>query len=109
MLLVRPNLTIRERLQVLPPWLPASYYQHFDLVLPGLLERLQQGRFQITNWHLFQPRADSRSVGDRLLAVFLAEIVPQARPVGDVEVSAAHIKGRGHGAVVERQFGVGDL
>jgi hypothetical protein len=27
----------------------------------------------------------SRSVGDRLLAVFLAEIVPQARPVGDVE------------------------
>jgi type III restriction enzyme len=26
-----------------------------------MMERLQQGRFQITNWHLFQPRDDRRS------------------------------------------------
>jgi type III restriction enzyme len=26
-----------------------------------MLERLQQGRFQITNWHIFQPKDDSRS------------------------------------------------
>jgi type III restriction enzyme len=60
-LLVCPNLTIRERLQVLLPWKPGNYYEKFDLVPRGMLERLQQGRFQITNWHLFQPRDDSRS------------------------------------------------
>jgi type III restriction enzyme len=60
-LLVCPNLTIRERLQVLLPWKPGNYYEKFDLVPRGMLERLQQGRFQITNWHLFQPKDDSRS------------------------------------------------
>jgi len=60
-LMVCPNLTIRERLQVLLPWHPKNYYVRFDLVPPGLLERLQQGKFQITNWHLFQPKDDSRS------------------------------------------------
>jgi type III restriction enzyme len=60
-LLVCPNLTIRERLQVLLPWKPGNYYEKFDLVSRGMMERLQQGRFQITNWHLFQPRDDNRS------------------------------------------------
>ncbi|GBC82952.1 hypothetical protein HRbin10_02090 [bacterium HR10] len=60
-LLVCPNLTIKERLQVLLPWKPGNYYERFDLVPRGMLERLQQGKFQVTNWHLFQPRDDSRS------------------------------------------------
>jgi len=60
-LLVCPNLTIRERLQVLLPWRPGNYYEKFDLVPRRMTERLQQGRFQITNWHLFQPKDDSRS------------------------------------------------
>jgi type III restriction enzyme len=60
-LLVCPNLTIRERLQVLLPWKPGNYYEKFDLLPRGMLERLQQGRFQITNWHLLQPKDDSRS------------------------------------------------
>jgi type III restriction enzyme len=60
-LLVCPNLTIRERLQVLLPWKPSNYYEKFDLVPRGMMERLQQGRFQIINWHLFQPKDDSRS------------------------------------------------
>jgi type III restriction enzyme len=60
-LVVCPNLTIRERLQVLLPWKPGNYYEKFDLVPRGMLERLQQGRFQVTNWHLFQPRDDGRS------------------------------------------------
>jgi len=60
-LVVCPNLTIKERLQVLLPWHPRNYYEFFDLVPPALLERLQEGRFQITNWHLFQPKDDSRS------------------------------------------------
>jgi len=60
-LLVSPNLTIRERLQVLLPRKPGNYFDRFDLVPRGMLDRLQQGRFQITNWHIFQPRDDSRS------------------------------------------------
>ena len=60
-LLVCPNLTIKERLQVLLPWNPNNYYERFDLVPPGMLERLHQGKFQVTNWHLFQPKDDNRS------------------------------------------------
>ena len=60
-LLLCPNLTIRERLQVLLPWHGSSYYDKFGLVPRSLLERLQQGRYFITNWHLFQPQDDSRS------------------------------------------------
>lgn len=60
-LLVCPNLTIRERLQVLLPWNRNNYYEKFDLVPRGMIERLQQGKYEITNWHLFQPKDDSRS------------------------------------------------
>lgn len=60
-LIVCPNLTIKKRLQVLLPWHPENYYERFDLMPPGLLERLQQGKYEITNWHLFQPQDDSRS------------------------------------------------
>ncbi len=60
-LIVCPNLTIKERLQVLLPWKPGNYYDKFDLLPRGMMERLQQGRFQITNWHVFQPKDDSRS------------------------------------------------
>jgi len=60
-LVVCPNLTIKERLQVLLPWKHGNYYEKFDLVPRGMMERLQQGRFQITNWHLFRLRDDSNS------------------------------------------------
>jgi len=60
-LLVCPNLTIRERLQVLLPWHPKNYYERFDLLPRRFFERLQQGRFQIINWHLLQPKDDSHS------------------------------------------------
>lgn len=59
-LLVCPNLTIRERLQVLLPWKSNNYYDRFDLVPRGMMESLQQGKFEVTNWHLFQPKDDSR-------------------------------------------------
>jgi type III restriction enzyme len=60
-LLVCPNLTIRERLQVLIPSRANNYYAAFDLVPPGLMEKLHQGKYLITNWHLFQFEDDSRS------------------------------------------------
>jgi len=60
-LLVCPNITIKERLQVLLPWNPQNYYVEFSLLPAGMLEKLQQGKFEITNWHLFNPQDDSRS------------------------------------------------
>lgn len=60
-LIVCPNLTIKERLQVLLPWRKGNYYEKFDLLPKGMMERLQQGKFQITNWHLFLPKDDSRT------------------------------------------------
>lgn len=62
-LVVCPNLTIRERLQVLLPWKERNFYVQFSLVPPGLLPRLQQGKFEVTNWHLFTPQDDSRTRG----------------------------------------------
>jgi len=59
-LLVCPNLTIRERLQVLLPWNKRNYYDQFGLVPRPLMERLHQGKYFITNWHLFQPEDDSK-------------------------------------------------
>jgi type III restriction enzyme len=60
-LIVCPNLTIKERLQVLLPGKSNNYYEKFDLALRGMMERLQQGKFEIINWHIFQPRDDSRT------------------------------------------------
>lgn len=58
-LVVCPNITIRNRLQVLNPANKDNYYDKFDLVPRSLVEKLHQGRYLITNWHLFIPEDDS--------------------------------------------------
>lgn len=60
-LIVCPNLTVRERLQVLLPMNPGNYYGKFDIVPQGMTEWLLQARFEITNWHLFLPKDDRRT------------------------------------------------
>lgn len=60
-LLVCPNLTIRERLQVLLPAQSQNYYERFQLVPRLQLEELNKGKYQIINWHNLQPKDDSRS------------------------------------------------
>lgn len=60
-LMVCPNLTIKERLQVLLPSKDGNYYEKFDIVPLGLMEKLTQGKYVITNWHLFQHKDDSRT------------------------------------------------
>ena len=50
-LVVCPNLTIKERLQVLRPDSDANYYNKFDLVPPTLEAFLRRGKVKITNWH----------------------------------------------------------
>ncbi|MCL0098376.1 DEAD/DEAH box helicase family protein [Dehalococcoidia bacterium] len=58
-LLVCPNITIKERLQVLLPSNKNNYFDRFDLVPRSLIEKLNQGKYFITNWHLFQPQDDT--------------------------------------------------
>jgi len=53
-LLVAPGLTVKNRLQVLVPGTPGNYYTEFQIVPPGLEDKLRQGqnsRVQILNWH----------------------------------------------------------
>src|SRR5262245_38202933 len=53
-----PNLTIKERLQVLRPGDPKNYYEQFDLVPMPLRPELAKGKVLITNWHWFNPEAE---------------------------------------------------
>lgn len=53
-LLIAPGLTVKSRLQVLIPGSAGNYYTEFQVVPPGLEDKLRQGsicRVQILNWH----------------------------------------------------------
>lgn len=53
-LLIAPGLTVKNRLQVLVPGTPGNYYAEFQIVPPGLEDKLRQGqtcRVLIRNWH----------------------------------------------------------
>lgn len=56
-LVVCPNVTIRNRLSELDPERnEASIYRTRDLVPPHLMPSLRQGKVLVTNWHVFQPQ-----------------------------------------------------
>ncbi len=55
-LVVTPGLTIRDRLRVLQPNDPDSYYQSRELVPNDLLPDLERAKIVITNYHAFKPR-----------------------------------------------------
>lgn len=57
-LIVCPNVTIRDRLRELKPEEgEASLYRTRDLVPSHLMPLLAQGRVLVTNWHVFEPQA----------------------------------------------------
>ena len=62
-LIVAPNLTVRDRLQVLQPSHPDNYYDQFALVPPGggLRQQLNRARALILNWHKLAPQTESGS------------------------------------------------
>ena len=62
-LVVCPNLTIKERLTVLRPGDPNSYYEKFDIVPSSLRPELAKGKVLITNWHWFSPESEVIKVG----------------------------------------------
>ncbi len=58
---VAPGLTVRNRLQVLVPDNPAgSYFDEFNIVPPGLVEKLRQGNILVRNWHVLNWETDEQ-------------------------------------------------
>lgn len=55
-LIVTPGLTIRDRLRVLLPSDPDSYYRSRELVPADMLEDLGRAKIVITNYHAFKLR-----------------------------------------------------
>ncbi len=67
-LIVAPGITIKDRLRVLQPNDPDSYYQSRELVPADLLADLGKARIVITNYHAFKRRERlDLSKGGRLL------------------------------------------
>jgi len=62
-LVVCPNLTIKERLNVLRPGDPDNYYEKFDIVPSTLRTELAKGKVLVTNWHWLAPEAEVQNVG----------------------------------------------
>jgi len=55
-LIVAPGLTIKDRLRVLKPNDPDSYYSSRELVPSDMLDDLQRAKIVITNYHAFKLR-----------------------------------------------------
>ncbi len=55
-LIVTPGITIRDRLRVLLPNDPESYYRHRELVPNDMLADIDRAKIVITNYHAFKLR-----------------------------------------------------
>jgi type III restriction enzyme len=55
-LVVTPGITIRDRLRVLLPNDPDSYYREREIVPPDMLADIARTKIVITNYHAFKPR-----------------------------------------------------
>jgi type III restriction enzyme len=63
-----PNITVKERLQVLRPDNPDNYYAGFDLVPVNLRPHLHKGKVLVDNWHKFSPESEHKE-GNKSYAV----------------------------------------
>jgi type III restriction enzyme len=59
-LVIGPNLTVKERLAVLDPRRSDNYYDAFDLVPLGHRDSLARGRVLVANWHVLLPKEDPK-------------------------------------------------
>ncbi len=67
-LIVAPGLTIKDRLRVLQPNDPDSYYQSRELIPSDMMGDLDKAKIVITNYHAFKQRERMElSKGGRLL------------------------------------------
>ena len=77
-IVVCPNLTIKERLQVLRPEHPLNYYDEFELVPTELRGLLNSGRVLVANWHQFAPESEHAEGGSSYAVVNKGAESPQA-------------------------------
>jgi len=77
-IVVCPNLTIKERLQVLRPDAIGNYYGEFDLVPTEMRGLLNTGRVLITNWHQFALESEHAEGGSTYQVVNKGEESAQA-------------------------------
>ncbi|MBX9747038.1 MAG: DEAD/DEAH box helicase family protein, partial [Hyphomonadaceae bacterium] len=59
-LIVTPGITIRDRLRVLNPVDPDSYYEKRELVPMDMLADITQAKVVVTNYHAFQQREKAK-------------------------------------------------
>ena len=76
-LVLCPNLTIRERLAVLRTESPGNYYEEFDLVPASMRPELAKGKVLVTNWHLLNRKSPEINVGGATVGD-LGEETPEA-------------------------------
>ena len=69
-LIVTPGITIRDRLRVLLPNDPATFFRSMDIVTPEQLDRLQSATIEITNYHVFirREKEQAAALTKRILA-----------------------------------------
>ncbi len=74
-----PNLTIKERLQVLRTDSQGDdYYTQFDLVPPQYRDLLRTGKVLVTNWHFFAPESEHSEGGKSFAVVKKGEETDEA-------------------------------
>ncbi len=68
-LIVTPGITIKDRLRVLLPNDPESYYRHRELVPPDTIGEIERAKIVITNYHALKlrERMEVSKVGRALL------------------------------------------
>ena len=68
-LIVAPGITIKDRLRVLQPNDPESYYKTRDLIPADMIDDINKAKIVITNYHAFQLREtmNTNKVGQSLL------------------------------------------
>lgn len=68
-LIIAPGITIKDRLRVLEPSDPDSYYEDRELIPADMMGDLKKAKIVITNYHAFQLREtmDTNRVGRSLL------------------------------------------
>jgi type III restriction enzyme len=86
-LIVAPNLTVKERLQVLRPDMAGNYFELFGIVPSHLMPALQSGKVLVTNWHKFAPQDGSIEGGKSYKVVDKGDEMPNdfaRRVLGDL-------------------------
>lgn len=89
-LIVCPNVTIRNRLAELDPeGDEASLYRTRDLVPSHLMSQLRQGKVLVTNWHIFQPQTPQMGgVGGKVIRTGKAVTTTETITIGTKTTTA---------------------